>query len=613
MRIAKRVVLATVALIIVAAPGLIATQAQADPGDRITRFDVVATADKNGTLQVTQTIDVAFASYGHGPYVYFITRQGYNDKHDRLITYSNIKVMSPTRAPTNTKTTRTGDYMEIRIGDPDTTVRGTQTYVITYTVTGIVNQDVATPGMDNMDQIYWNVIGTGWQIPLGNISVTINTPSDVLATTCYTGRDYTAPCDEHRSSGATATYTKDLLQPGEGMAVVGGWPVGTYPGAKLNLVSTSQNPFDLVNGGAVPAGFAAALAALSGWLLTRLNKRGRDEQYANVTPGMVPVAGDNVEIKREEVRDAPVEYAPPRGIPPRLVGAVAREGTANQDVTASIIDLAVRGYVLMQQGERNSFSLTRTAQSPDTLIPVDRQIYDQLFGSSSYISSQDMADKDFYASYTAIQAMIKKEFDAQKWYRKNPGSVVAAYLAGGLVIAALGGVISILVGPGLAQAGMLGIGWLGLPFVILGVGVMILSRRMPVRTPLGSAVAIQALGFKKYLETAEADQIKWEEGQDIFSQYLPYAISFGCADRWAKVFEDLAARGAPVPEPTWYTGYAYGYPVWGSITHSVNNIGSSFASSVSAHAAATGGSGGGSGFSGGGFGGGVGGGGGGTW
>ena len=53
-------------------------------------------------------------------------------------------------------------------------------------------------------------------------------------------------------------------------------------------------------------------------------------------------------------------------------------------------------------------------------------------------------------------------------------------------------------------------------------------------------------GFRRYLETAEADQIRFEEGQDLFSRYLPYAIIFGVAERWAKVFDDLAKSGAAV-------------------------------------------------------------------
>ena len=130
----------------------------------------------------------------------------------------------------------------------------------------------------------------------------------------------------------------------------------------------------------------------------------------------------------------------------------------------------------------------------------------------------------------------------------------------------------------------------------------------------------QTLGFKQYLETAEADQLRWEEGEDIFSRYLPYAIAFDCADRWAKVFADLVARGEPVPVPSWYVGVAT-QPQDFFTTQGLSSLMGSFdtvsASLGGAVAASTVGSGGGSGFSGGGFsgggGGGVGGGGGGTW
>ena len=62
-------------------------------------------------------------------------------------------------------------------------------------------------------------------------------------------------------------------------------------------------------------------------------------------------------------------------------------------------------------------------------------------------------------------------------------------------------------------------------------------------------------GSATYLATAEADQLRFEEGEDIFSRYLPWAIVFGLADRWAKVCGDLVAMGRlPDTTPYWYYG-----------------------------------------------------------
>ena len=114
-------------------------------------------------------------------------------------------------------------------------------------------------------------------------------------------------------------------------------------------------------------------------------------------------------------------------------------------------------------------------------------------------------------------------------------------------------------------------------------------------------------------DTAEASQIRWEEAQDVFSRYLPYAIVFGVASQWASTFQQVAeaaaAAGHPLVMPTWYLGGDYGS--FGGIADGMD----SFASTAGSTFTSTPGSSGGSGFSsGGGFsGGGGGGGGGGSW
>ncbi|MCL1923815.1 MAG: DUF2207 domain-containing protein [Propionibacteriaceae bacterium] len=593
--------------------------AHADQGEEITRFEVVADVDRDGTFHVTQTIDYNFTYPGHGIYAYFTTRQEFTGTLDRLINYTDFSVTSPTGAPSSFTRESDRETTYIRIGDPDVSVIGLQTYVISYTVTGIVNPEVEESGMD---EIFWNAVPPGWEVPISNVTVTINGPVDVVKTACLTGRfntNWTDPCISHSSEGSSATWTHDRVSPGSGVAVTAGFPAKTFTGVNIETVSKSQSPFDLTTtGGKVAAGSSGIVAAIAGWILTHFTKRGRDAQYANVAPGMLPVAGDKVEIKYAEVTDAPVAFAPPPGVPPGLVSALIREGTKDEDITATIIDLAVRGHLHFEQGKGKDFTISPANSGRDPLTPVEQSILKGLIGSGRPITSTEMTSAKFYSTYQGFKAMIDKDFHHQKWYKSNPQAVVAAWRTGGLFIAAAGSAGAIYLGSQLGKSGLGGLGWLAIPFAIFGLGMAAIAGKMPVRTPVGSAVAYQGFGFKKYLETAEAKQIKWEEGQDIFSQYLPYAIGFGCADRWAKIFEQLVAMGAPVPQPTWYTGYpgARG-PVWGSINRSMDRMGSTFGESVRANAMAqaqaTGGSIGGSGFSGGSFGGGVGGGGGGRW
>src|SRR5690625_6738517 len=124
------------------------------------------------------------------------------------------------------------------------------------------------------------------------------------------------------------------------------------------------------------------------------------------------------------------------------------------------------------------------------------------------------------------------------------------------------------------------------------------------RSAVGRALYEQIRGFQTYLTTAEANQIRFEESIDVFSRYLPFAIIFGVAERWAKVFGELQAQGRAQVYTGWYIGaYPGATPSLSTLATSVG----SFATTV----AGTSGSGVGSGFGGGGGAGGGGGGGGG--
>jgi len=623
--------LVLVACMLSCAVNLCGQTAQAAGGDEITRFDVDATAGADAVISVVMSFDVQFASSGHGPYVWFLTRQKYDADNDRVYTYGNFQVSSPSGAPTEFEVITETNDVQLKIGKANLTVSGKQTYVVSYTVSGIVNPHVTS---SNMDEIYWNVIGTGWQIPISNVTVTIHSPADVRRTTCYAGTNFTVPCTSNSFDGTIATYIQSSLSPGEGLAVAGGWPVGTFPDAAIDLVPhstptgagnlTPRNPFTFDHGGRYWAGGSAVVSVIAAWFAVHLRRKGRDEQYAGPTPGTLPAEGDETATRREEVRDAAVEFAPPKGVPPRLVGAIAREDTAEEDITATIVDMAVRGYIHMDQDTDGELVLVRTKKDPDGLDTIERRIYNGLFASGPRATKTYLSSSSFYERYLTFRSLLREEFDAQPWYEDKPAEVVYEYRTRGIMVAALGGAAALVAGFVLAIVGVPGIVWLAVPCLVLGIGMVTVSTRMPVRTPVGSVVAVQSLGFKKYLETAEADQIRWEEGQDIFSAYLPYAISFGCADHWAGVVQELVAEGALVPQPTWYSGHAaYQASVWDSICGSVHDIGTSFDRTVVSYSVeqdaarqasdSSSGASGVSGFGGGGGGGGAGGGGGGTW
>jgi uncharacterized membrane protein len=186
-----------------------------------------------------------------------------------------------------------------------------------------------------------------------------------------------------------------------------------------------------------------------------------------------------------------------------------------------------------------------------------------------------------------------------KLFPRDPEKVRTTYKVAGMVIAVVGGLIAF----GLGKA--FGASIVGLPVVICGLLLVALSHLMPRRTAQGRELYRRSLGFRLYMTKAEKERQAFAEKANLFEEYLPYAIVYGCVDKWAKAFEGL---GLEARQSAWYVGQ-YGF----APGHFASSL-SDFSSSISGVMASTPGGSGGSGFGGGGgSGGGGGGGGGGSW
>jgi uncharacterized membrane protein len=150
---------------------------------------------------------------------------------------------------------------------------------------------------------------------------------------------------------------------------------------------------------------------------------------------------------------------------------------------------------------------------------------------------------------------------------------------------------------------LFGGGLIGVPFIVAGVLLLLTASAFPRRTGNGRVLFRRSLGFRRFMVESDKAREKFAENANLFHDYLPYAIIYGCVERWAKVFKDL---GLDPGTPTYYVGA--GPFIAASFADSMT----SFSSSISSTMASTPGGSGGSGF-GGGSGGGGGGGGGGAW
>jgi hypothetical protein len=601
-----------VALLLLAPPA----RAAGDQGNRsIPRYDATYVLTPDGGADVTLDFDFDFADApGHGPYLTLPIRQEIegDDEHLRAYPVSGVAAQSPSGAPADVYLTETDDWLEIRIGDEAIgDVSGVHRYVVTYRVDGVVNPGAGAAGED---EFFWNVIGAEWVIPLRDVGVVVDGPGTVTDTICFAGwAGSQDPCSATSFTASQARFEQAALAAGQQLTIDVAFPAGTFPDAAPILVEPPPSPFELTPW---TGGTAVLLAAAgSAYVIGRSGRRGRDQAYLGLTPGLAPAPGQEARVGHVR-RAGPiaVQFTPPPEVRAGEVGTLVDEVADPKDVTATIIDLAVRGYLRIEEveppgrwGRGGDWNL-RFVGGPDAgLKAYERELLDSLFATSLVVSLAGIKTT-FASAMGRVQADLYDEVMAQRWFSANPKRVRSRWtVAGGAVLVA-GGVLAFALAP---------LGWAlaGVGLAVVGIVTMAVAKRAPARTAAGTAVLAQTLGFKRYLETAEANQLRFEEGEDLFSRYLPFAIVFGVAERWAGIFEQLARQGRAVAEPTWYVGPSYhpGY-FWLGASHFGSTMESFSTIATASIAAPTPGSSGGSGFGGGGSaGGGGGGGGGGGW
>jgi uncharacterized membrane protein YgcG len=583
---------------------LFVVPASAEQGWVVLSFDAHYVIHQDGSVTVTEDIRVDFgAQRKHGiiraiPVEY---RYEPDPSYRRQTPTSVIGVDDGSRAH-RYETYHAGADLEIKIGDPDRTVSGEQRYRIVYSVRGALN------AFDEHDELYWNVTGNEWDVPIMRASAVVEAPM-LRQAACFEGPyGSQAPCSQQFEPGsATARFasTGQLLT-GGGLTIVVAMEKGAVEVAPPLLKKKPGLPpiEDMV--GLKPLPIAATLL-LSSLIFGAIGRtwwqQGRDRWYGDVHY----LTGASTEeakplLARETVV---VEYAPPempatrRRLRPAEIGVLIDERADTLDVSATIIDLAVRGYLVILDEGKKDWQLTQTREADGDLLAYEQRLLNALFDGRKSVSLKSLKDK-FYTDLAKVKKdLYAQTVSANHFFPTSPEVVRTAFAVGGGAVALLGLGLSF-------GLGLLGAGIVGLPIVLGGVLVLLLAGSMPRRTALGRELYRRSRGFREFMETAETDRQRFYEEESIFDKYLPYAIVFRCTDKWARAFAGLESRPA---EHSWYVSprpfVAPGF---------VRDI-DRFSSSVSSAIASTPSSSGSSGFSsGGGFSGGGGGGGGGrSW
>ncbi len=555
-------------------------------------------------MRVNETIDYDFGSNSkHGIFRDIPVAFHVSDYQNRIYRISDISVTRDGRRETFA-TSRPGQILDVKIGDKSRKISGAHTYVIKYTVAGALN------GFTDHDELYWNVVGSSWDVPVRNATATVTAPATFTDVSCYSG-----PVGSHFScasaagSGGIATFGQPEVLPGSAMTIVVALPKGAVPQPEPILVerhdgltSFRPTPLSLSLAGGV-ALIGGLIAGVSAWVM------GRDRKYAGYLPGLAPGYGQTAEEKRKPLFGAPpvsVEFVPPDKVRPGQVGTLVDEKADTVDVVATIVDFAVRKHLRIRElpaSKTPDWELEKLTDGDPSFLPYERKLFDALFTGRDRVRLSELK-YTFATEFNLTKSRLYDDMVNQGWYRASPQKVRNRARRIGILSLILSIIITITLGV-FTQLALVGIG-----FVVASLVLLLSAGVFPARTGKGSAALARTQGFRLFIATAQADQIRWEEREQIFSAYLPFAMVFGLAERWAKVFGDL---GTVQPDGStglyWYSGA----PGWtfAAFAPSFHTFAATTATSIVSSPPSASGS---SGFGGGGFsGGGGGGGGGGSW
>lgn len=245
---------------------------------------------------------------------------------------------------------------------------------------------------------------------------------------------------------------------------------------------------------------------------------------------------------------------PPSDLPPAVVGSLVDESVDTHDILSTIIDLAHREYLVIEEEQTkligifssSKFTFKRTDKPTDGLRKYEKDMLRYVFSKKQERSLDDLKDK-FYVHIPKLQKALYEEMLNEKLFDSNPEHTRSLYTGIGVLI--LGAVALISCGLISAFEDTLSPILLCFPFAmgVSGLLMLIIGQHMPRKSQKGAEEAAKWGAFKEYLENIEKYADLSHVAQD-FDRYLPYAVAFGLEKSWIRRF----AKVPMTPIPTWY-------------------------------------------------------------
>jgi hypothetical protein len=497
----------------------------------VTNFDSEIRVERDGLLKVSESWKLSNVS---GTFTRFVvTRDHLADDIDHVQKIEDLQVKSGGQTKKSEQTT-SGDITSIAVAE----VSGDTQLDFTYTVRGAVAKV-----LNGTEARFAPLTGLGLAVQDANI--VYSTP-EVSHVSCFAGSlDSNNPCTLAQI-GETAgpTFRQQNLPPGNTVRMAVGFPDGQIAANSIvEYRKTFKRAFSTDTAQLITALLVLLLGAAALVALYRL--RGRDQVDPHrVVPASLFSLG----------QDTRILFTPPANLRPGEVGTLIDERIDPVDVTATIIDLAVRGHLTITELEheteysRPDWELKRVANAPsEELQRYENVLVRAIFGDSDSVLVSELGAQ-VRANLGEVQDALYDGVVKRGWFTERPDRTRSLWATIGIGVTALGVVLTVLL------ALFTTWGLLGLAVTAVGVGLLVIGRHMPAKAPAAGRVLGQVAAIRGELLEMDVSELPRDQHAELCSRALPYAVVLGGSERWIDALvatdgDDDEDEGFP-----WYRG-----------------------------------------------------------
>ena len=528
----------------------------------IDTYNITIDVNKDNSFDIKEELLVYFNTSKHGIYRNIPMRNNI-ERLDGTTSNNYVSLTNVKTSPGSTIEKTDGNYV-IRLGSESTLVDGYQTYTIEY------NYNIGKDPLKDKDEFYFNIIGPEWvDTVIERVNFTINMPTEF---------------DESLlgfSSGSVTSTSNNVYYEVDGNTITGYSYTPIYEGDALTIRLE------------LPEGYFSEAKSIYGSNIT----------LSFILPIgclLIVLAIFYLKCLRRRVID-PIEFYPPDDYNSLEIAFLYKGNVTNEDVISLLVYLADKKYIkIVEDKAQNLFSSSGFTKiiklkDYDGNKNEEMEFMQGLFSTSDEVTISSLK-YNFYKTLNSIRTAVNSKENKNKILHKSNKMfktlfIILAYISfvGTIILQIIDFaptsilimvcfitlfympfifalfamknalVIRIFVGLFiLFHASMFYISLIGnyiigtLPIVniiiaiICSVIIIIISGKFNYRTEFGNKIYGRIIGFKKFLETAEKDQLEHlvMENPTYFYDILPYTYVLGVSDKWIKKFESIAIEPA---------------------------------------------------------------------